>query len=178
MIGQSVTIVGINAAGVTSKMESFDKMLFDMQPSVFMLQETKRKLGDPEMKAKNLINYQVFELRREKTKEEGGKGLNGGGIAIGVLHDLKPVLVRQGDDETECMSVEVATGQTTFRCVVGYGPQSDDCLERKQKFWNYLDQEIQIAKDRNIGLIIEMDSNSWAGPNLIPGDPNQQNSNG
>ena len=60
MKGKSIIIVGINAAGITSKMESFDKLLFNIQPSIWMLQETKRKLGDPKTKAINLINYQVF----------------------------------------------------------------------------------------------------------------------
>ena len=178
MKGKFLNIVGINAAGITSKIDSFDKMLFDLQPSIWMLQETKRKPGDPRMKANNLINYQVFELRREKTREEGGKGLRGGGLALGALHDLHPVLVRQGDDEVECLSVEVTTGPTTFRCVVGYGPQLDDTSDRNQKFWNYLDTEINIAKHRNIGLVIQIDSNAWAGPNMIPGDPNPQNRNG
>ena len=177
-LGNSVTIVGINAAGITSKIDSFDKLLFDLQPSIFMLQETKRKPGDAKMKAKNLANYQLFELRREKTKDEGGKGLRGGGLALSALHDLKPVLVKQGDDEVECMSVEVITGLTTIRCVVGYGPQVDDSSERKEQFWNYLDTEVTIASDRNVSLVIQIDSNAWAGPNLIPGDPNQQNRNG
>ena len=28
------------------------------------------------------------------------------------------------------------------------------------------------------GLIIQMDGNLWAGPNLVPGDPNPENNNG
>ena len=46
-----VTIVGMIAAGIASKMEPSDKMLFDLQPSIWMLKETKRKLGEPRMKA-------------------------------------------------------------------------------------------------------------------------------
>ena len=65
MIGKSLNIIAINAAGITSKMDSFNKLLFDIQPSVFMLQETKRRQGSAKMKAKNLENYQVFELQRE-----------------------------------------------------------------------------------------------------------------
>ena len=178
MIGQSILIVGINAAGVTSKMDSFDKLLFDLQPSIWMMQETKRKQSNPRMKAANLINYQVFELRREKTKEEGGKGISGGGLAVGALHDLKPVLIRQGNDDVECMTIQVVTGCTTFRCVVGYGPQKDDSPQRKQDFWNYLDQEVASAKNDNIGLVIQIDSNAWAGNQVIPNDPNAQNGNG
>ena len=178
MIGQSVIIVGINAAGLTSKIESFDKLLFDLQPSIWMIQETKRKQVSPKIKGNNLVNYQVFEMFRSKTIEEGGKGLNGGGLAIGALHDLKPMLVRQGDDEVECMTIQVTTGPTTFRCVVGYGPQIDDSYKRKQGFWNYLDQEVESAFSENIGIVIQIDSNSWAGNEIVPNDPNPQNANG
>ena len=64
MLGNSVNIIGINSAGITSKMQSFDKVLFDITTSVFMLQETKRKIYSANMNATNLENYQVFELRR------------------------------------------------------------------------------------------------------------------
>ena len=178
MLGQEICIIGINAAGITSKIDSFDKVLYDIQPSIFMLQETKRKLGCAKMKAKNLDNFQVFELKREKSKEEGGKGLSGGGLAIGALHDLKPVLVRQGDDDMECITIEVTAGQTRFRCVNGYGPQIGDQKERKYRFWNYLDNEVLEAEEKQIGLVIEIDSNCWAGSGLIPKDPNIQNANG
>ena len=134
VIGKSVNIVGINSAGITSKIQSFDKLLFDIKPSIFMLQETKRKQGAPKMKAHNLDNYQVFELRRDMTREEGGKGMGGGGLAMGALHDLKPVLVRQGNDEAECLTMEVTAGNIKIRCVNGYGPQVGDTKERKDKF--------------------------------------------
>ena len=77
-------------------------------------------------------------MRREISKEEGGKGLCGGSLAIGALHNSKPVLVRQGDDQAECITIEVTAGQTKFPCVNGYGPQLGDPKERKFKFWNYL----------------------------------------
>ena len=178
MLGKSINIIGINAAGITSKMETFDKMLFDVQPSIFILQETKRRLHAPKMKAKNLDKYQVFELRREKTQEEGGKGLIGGGLAVGALFDLKPILVRQGNDFVECITIEVTAGQTKIRCVNGYGPQMGDTKERKDWFWEYLDREVKEAEEDKVGIVIEIDSNSWAGGALIPNDSNTQNSNG
>ena len=176
--GKSIRVVGVNAAGITSKLDSFDKLLFDRKPSIWMMQETKRKITDKPIQTENLVNYQVFEMKRLKTKEEGGKGSNGGGLAIGALHDINPVLVRQGCDEVECMTVEVATGTTRLRCVTGYGPQESDCTSRKEKFWNYLEIEVHTAQEEGIGLIIEIDSNAWAGETLIPGDPNKQNNNG
>ena len=177
-MGKSLNIIGINSAGIASKMDSFDKVLYDIKPSIFMLQETKRRLNAPKFKAKNLENYQLFELRRENAKDEGGKGLNGGGLAVGALQELHPVLVRQGDDEVECLTIEVTAGLIKICCVNGYGPQLCDSLERKEKFWRYLDKEVIDADSSNIGLVIEIDSNCWAGPELIPNDPNIQNSNG
>ena len=178
MIGKNIRVVGINAAGITSKIDSFDKMIFDRSPSIWMMQETKRRSTDSKIKSKNLVNYQVYELKREKTKEEGGKGAHGGGLAVGALHDLKPVLIRQGNDEVECLSIEVTTLTTRIRCVTGYGPQESDCVTRKEKFWDFLDKEVHSAKHDNVGIIIEIDSNAWAGNEVIPNDPNSQNTNG
>ena len=171
-------VIGINAAGITSKIDSFDKMLFDRSPAIWMMQETKRRSVDSKIKSKNLMNYQVYELKREKTKDEGGKGAHGGGLAVGALNDLKPVLVRQGNDEVECITIEVTTSTTRIRCVTGYGPQESDCVVRKEKFWDFLDKEVHSAKHDNVGLIIEIDSNAWAGDKIIPKDPNTQNNNG
>ena len=76
------SIYGNNCNQISNKLESFNKMLSDLIPSIFILQETKRKVSDPPLKVSNLSNYQVFELKREKEKEDGGKGLAGGGVAI------------------------------------------------------------------------------------------------
>ena len=97
---------------------------------------------------------------------------------MGALHDLNPVLFRQGNDEVECMTVELTTGNTRLRCVVGYGPQLADSHTRKEQFWKYLDQEILCASEDGVGIIIEIDSNAWAGKVILPRDPNNQNSNG
>ena len=171
-------VIGVNAAGITSKVESFDKMLFDIKPFVWFIQETKRKITDTKIKANNLINYQIFEIKREKSKEEGGKGYQGGGLAVGALHDLNPMLISQGSDDAECLTIEVTTGVARVRFVTGYGPQESDAMSRKEKLWNYLDQEVHSANSDGVGLIIEMDSNAWAGNKLIPNDPNKQNNNG
>ena len=95
----------------------------------------------------------MFELTREKNK------ISGGGLAIGVIHDLKPVMTRKGDDEVECLSVEITVGQLQILCVVGYGPQLGDSDERKEQFWKYLEEEIISADIRNVGIIIQIDSN-------------------
>ena len=41
--------------------------------------------------------------------------------------------------------------------------------KRKDRCWSYLDRE------EGTGLIIEIDSNAWAGLKIIPKDPNIKN---
>ena len=60
---------------------SFDKLLCDVKPTIWMMQETKRNMISPNMRANYLGNYQIFELRRQKTKEEGCKSMSGGGLS-------------------------------------------------------------------------------------------------
>ena len=55
---------------------------------------------------------------------------------IGALHELNPVLTRQGDDEAEFLSVKITI-------VAGYGPQLSDTQERKLALWKYLEEEVK-----------------------------------
>ena len=170
--------IGNNCAKISNKIDSFNKVLHDLTPSVFALQETKRKKDDPPIKAENLKNYQVFELKREIEKKDGGKGLAGGGLAVGALHELNPVLTRIGNDEVECLSINIEVGRERFKCVSGYGPQLNDSNDRKRMFWKYLEEEVNLATKNDEGIIIQIDSNAWAGKEIIPSDPNDQNKNG
>ena len=58
--GKSLIFVGVNAAGITSKVHSFDKLLVDIQPTVWMMQETKRTINQPKLASNNLSNYQIL----------------------------------------------------------------------------------------------------------------------
>ena len=145
-----------NCRGLASKINSLKQALNDLKPAVFALQETNA----PKLKADNLINYQTFELNRELEKNEGGKVKAGGEILFGALHELEPVLVRKGNDKVECMSVEIKVGKNTILCVTGYGPQITDSDDRKIDFWHYITDEVKSADNKDIGIIIEMNSNA------------------
>ena len=82
----SFVLLGNNCNTISNKLQSFNKVLPDLTPAIFFLQETKRKISDPPIKTKNTSSYQIFELRREKDKKDGGKGLEGGGLAIRAMH--------------------------------------------------------------------------------------------
>ena len=55
------------------------------------------------------------------------KGVHGGGLAVGALHDKNPVLIRYGNDDIECVTIEVTTEAARIPGVTGYGPQESDC---------------------------------------------------
>ena len=159
--------MGVNAAGLSSKMLSFKCVMQELSPSVFMIQETKLK---SQGKIK-IENYIVFELLR--TQQKGG-----GGLAMGVRKELNPILIREGNDEVEALSVEIEVTNMKIRCCVGYGCQESDVIERKNRFWDYLDQDVYQAGQRGHGFILHFDGNLWAGETIIPGDKRGQNRNG
>ena len=163
--------MGINAAGLASKLHSFDFALKSTKAKIFLVQEVKQQ-NKGNIKTEYLRNYQLFELVRKEQR------IAGGGLMIGVDRDYKALQVREGDDEVECLSVVISVPGTDIRAVCGYGPQSRDSATRKTLFWEYLDQEVINATANNQILIVQIDSNCHVGSHLVPKDPNPQNENG
>ena len=138
---------------------------------IFFVQEVKEEISN--LRSKYMKdNFHLFELVRKEQR------MAGGGLLIGVDKELVALQVRQGDDEVECLSVVVSVGGAAIRAVCGYGPQRGDPEGRKQGYWEYLEKEVENAEKNCEILIIQMDSNCYAGCKLIPNDPNQQNENG
>ena len=123
-----------------------------------------------QIKTSSAKNYTMYELLR--------KNSGGGGLCVGVHRDLQPVWIAQGDDEVECLVVEVWLNDFPIRIINGYGPQGNDTIERKQKFWNFLEREVCNAIVAGAGIILQMDGNCHLGPELLEGDINAQNANG
>ena len=144
-------------------------MLDTLKPNIFSLQET-HYLQTGMMKVKG--NFTLFELVR-KNKE-------GGGLALGVDNNLYPALLREGDDDVEALTVELwLNDDKPMRAITAYGPQeNDNNMERKHKFWEYLQTEVTEANNEGIPVVIQFDANSWLGDKIIPGDPHSQNKNG
>ena len=93
---KDLKVIGINCAGLLSKLRSFEKLLEDENPTVVCLQETKIRKSN--QITQSCRNYTLYELHR--------KNSNGGGLCIGIQKDLKSVWISQGDDEVECLAVE------------------------------------------------------------------------
>ena len=92
---KTIKIFGANAAGIKSKLKSFDLVLKEVKPQIWMVQETKLKPNE-KIKCESLNDYQVFYLNRQQSQ--------GGGIALGVAKDLESTLIREGNDKTKAMS--------------------------------------------------------------------------
>ena len=140
---KSLRLVGVNANGLKSKLNTFRKVLVDLQPSMFFIQESKYKTTG----RLKFENFEIFEMVR--------KHKDGGGLAIGCQKELKPVWVREGNDEVEALSIEITLKTMKIRCVVAYGVQENDIIDRKEAFWKYLDEDVQQADISGTGFILQ-----------------------
>ena len=109
VLQRKLLLSGMNCAGINSKWQSFNKLINDVSPGVFFLQETKLTA-----KQKFKIDNQEYVIFRLERKQTGG-----GGLVLGALADLKPVLVREGNDEAEAITIMVEINKLKIRLVVG-----------------------------------------------------------
>ena len=120
---KTLKVFGINAAGIKSKLESFNEVLSTLKPQIWMLQETKLKPHE-QINCGALDNFQVFYLSRQKSQ--------GGGLAVGVSKMLESTLLSEGDDDTEVVWVLVVVGDIQIRVIAGYGVQENASKEKKE----------------------------------------------
>ena len=131
---KKLRLLGVNAGGLRPKLMTFKKVISDLLPAVFFIEETKYK-DSGKLK---LENYVIFELVRQS--RDGG-----GGLALGCVKDLKPVWLREGDDMVEALSISISIKSMSIRCCVAYACQENDSVERKEAFWRYLEQDVLFA---------------------------------
>ena len=93
----SLSIFSCNAANIKNKLLSLEKIVNDLNISIFCLQEThEAKIGA--IKFQTSENYQIYEKIRTN------KG--GGGLAVGILKDLNPSWIRDGGGEVEALTIK------------------------------------------------------------------------
>lgn len=110
--------------------------------------------------------------------ERTRKNKSGGGLMTAVDETLKPVLVTEGEDNVEILTVEALVGSRKVRIINGYGPQEDDELNNIFRFWQEIEEEIIKAKDSKCFVLLQMDANAKIGKDYIKGDPHTMSSNG
>ena len=108
--------LGVNANGLKPKLLTFKNVLNELKPSVFFVQETKYK---EEGKLK-FDDFTVLELTRESK--------DCGGLALGAIKQLNPVLVRKGSDEVEAILIDIFVRNMSIKCVAAYGWQEASLL--------------------------------------------------
>ena len=147
------------------KKQSLKNTINNSKVGVFTIQETHfRKKGNLKIN-----NFEVFEAIRKK---------QGGGTALGVHKALNPVLIEEYSEEFELLVVEVQIRNKEIRIITGYGPQETWPEIERLPFFQALEQQIIKAELHGKSMIIQMDSNSKLGPEIIPHDPHNQSQNG
>ena len=111
----SLKVINCNAANVKNKITSLEKVINDLDPGIFSLQETFMKTPG-QIKTISMKSYDIFEKVREKK--------TGGGLAIGIKSVLNPVWVREGENEVETLTVQISIDNFNIRITNGYGPQN------------------------------------------------------
>lgn len=147
-------------------MKSFQNVVDTVKPGCFLVQETKLKRKG----ALKCEGFQIFELVRKDSE--------GGGLATGILEEFEPVLIFEGDDETEILVVEIALNNQQIQVINAYGPQETHSLERRLKFYVELEKIIETAKTEDKSIVIEMDANAKLGDEIINLDPHKISENG
>ena len=122
-----------------------------------MIQETKLRANET-IKCEALSSYQAYYLNRQFSQ--------GGGVALGVNNDLKSTLIKEGDEDTEAISVKVFFKELSVRAISAYGPQENAIKEKKDKFWDFIENEVNEAELEGDGLVIQMDGNLHAGKDI------------
>ena len=102
-----------------------------------MIEETNLKPNEV-LKCEESDQFQIYYLSRQES--------HGGGLALGVDRDLESTLMRAGNDEVEVMSIQECLGDIPVRIILGYGPQENALLEKKNKFWEIIENEINEAE--------------------------------
>ena len=92
--------------------------------------------------------------------------------------NLSPVLISEGNVDSEILVVQVQAGGLKIRIINAYGPQEGSCQDDILNFWHELESQIISAKDEGCGIVIELDANAKLGSNLLRGDPNEMSNNG
>ena len=164
-VSQMLIFAGVSPAGARSKWTTWKKIIRQSDASLWTMQETKCSQAN-QLKMDDFI---IYEKVRD-TKE-------GGGVAIAAKKVLNPVLISEGEDDIETISIDIHPSKMVISCTSAYGPQQRDSLEKKSRFWEYLDKVTDVAWKEGKGFYLQGDLNAWLGSDIIPGDPNIQNEN-
>ena len=154
-----------NAAGLKSKLKCLKNEIKRSNAGIFTVQETHYA-----SKGKVQIeNFVTFEAIRKKKN---------GGTIVGVHEALKPILINEYNEPFEMIVVEIEAANKEIRLISGYGPQENWTPDKREPFFQALEEEIIKAELAGKSVLVEADFNSKLGKKFIPKDPHPQSENG
>ena len=161
------SIIGTNANGLKSKLDSLNYVITELKPAVIFIQETKVNIkGEVD-----LPGYEVHELPRTNS--------DGGSLLTAIDSKLDSVIVSEESEASfEILVVQAKVGDFNVRFINAYGPQEYAKNEDKIAFYSKLDQEVKNAKLFNCLICMELDANAKVGKLKIKDDPNETSENG
>ena len=161
---ENLKIFSTNAAGLKNKANSLKNEIKNLNAGIFTVQETHyNKKGKFKLE-----NFEIFEAIRKK---------HNGGTLIGAHKALKPMLIAEYSEDFELLVIEITIRNKDIRVMTGYGPQETWSDIERMPFFAALEEEIAKAEMLGKSMIIEMDSNSKLGKEIIPNDPHNQTPN-
>ena len=122
-----------NINGLTSKKDSLSNILKVEQPDVVCLCETKLGKGDKWC----IKDYEGIVSNYKRGKE---------GLAIAVRCGTFISFEKVSEDNNNILSVRVNYPESTFRIIVGHGPQEDDESETRQTFFDNIAVEVERGR--------------------------------
>ncbi len=136
-----------------------------LKPHIIIIQETKfKKKNQIELKG-----YRLFPTVR---------GDDGGGVLIACLVSLAPVLVYEGDAESEIIVVHVQLGSQPLRIIAGYGPQECAPTVVRETYRNDVEAQVVRAHLAGCMALVAEDANAKLGNEWIKDDPHEISDNG
>ena len=104
-LGEDQLHAGVNPAGIRSKWPTWKKIIRESNATVWTMQETKCPKNQLKMD-----DFIIYENVRGKC--------GGGGVMIAAKKCLNPVLVAEGDEETEAITIEIHPTKIVVSCTI------------------------------------------------------------
>ena len=164
---ENLSLLGSNANGIKSKMESLLSNISTFKPTILTIQETK-------LSRRSLVKlkgYQIFETPRA--------GKIGGGLLTAIDENLDSVEIMAHEDTLyDILTIQFKIRDLQVRVINAHGPQEDESAVDILQFWLKIEEEVEAAKDNNCLVIMQLDANAKVGNTVIKNDPHNKSGNG
>ena len=117
-------------------------------------------------------------MPRELVVFEAIRKAKHGGTMCAIHQNLSPKLIEEYNEPFELLVVQIEVQNKSVRVMTGVGPQENWEENKRTPFFLALEADVVKANCAGISVIIQIDSNSKLGPEIIPDDPHKISPNG